>query len=858
MKKSISIILAILMCFSCFSIISFAEETDSDHITTVPEGYVGIYTIEDLYCVRNDLTANYILMNNIDLSEATAKGGDWNYGGRGWNPIGSNDTYSCSFFSGIFNGNGFCITGMNILITKFLDNSYDHYLGLFAGLSGTIENLTIEGKIKISRTNTTLVDEVKIGGIVAYSENGTIRNCTSRVNIEVSESHQYYTSSTSMTAKDCIGGIVGKAKWTNISECRNTGNINGSLYTKYTNVSSGAYVGGIVGYCYDYSSSSDKASTVERCTNTATINFSLSGYFNGYFGGIIGYCFNNSAITRNCFNTANITTSMEIDPGIGKTRATTYVGGINGYYGKIISCYNIGTITGTYSAAIASKAVGHSKKSYYLKETGSNTNEDFKELTDEEMMLKTTFASWDFDTVWTMEGRPDYPYPELKNVPLIFPDETISHDHNYTSEVTTPSTHLTEGVMTYSCVCGNIFFKAIAKTTEHTYSTVITAPTCTNQGYTTYTCECGDTYIDDFIKENGHSHTSTVTTPASHLTEGLMTYTCTCGDTYTEAIAKTTEHTHTAVVTAPTCTEQGYTTYTCECGDTYVDNFVKENGHSHTAEVTTPATHLAEGIITYTCACGDTYTEAIAKTTEHTYNTIVTAPTCTDRGFTLYFCACNDFYMADYVEANGHSHTATVTTPATHLTEGVMTYTCTCGDTYTEAIAKTTEHTYSAVVTPPTCTEQGYTTYTCVCGDTYVSDYVKENGHSHTATVTIPATHLTEGVMTCTCACGDTYTEVIAKTTEHTFTEEIIATPTCTAKGKRLFTCECGYSYTDEIAKTSHVNTNGDYSCDICGNNLCSHMCHKSGFMGFIWKLINFFSKLFGTNPVCECGVAHY
>ncbi|MBQ3137238.1 MAG: leucine-rich repeat domain-containing protein [Clostridia bacterium] len=38
----------------------------------------------------------------------------------------------------------------------------------------------------------------------------------------------------------------------------------------------------------------------------------------------------------------------------------------------------------------------------------------------------------------------------------------------------------------------------------------------------------------------------------------------------------------------------------------------------------------------------------------------------------------------------------------------------------------------------------------------------------------------------------------------------------------------------------------------------CSHLCHKSGFMGFIWKIINFFSKLFKTNPVCACGAAHY
>ncbi len=38
----------------------------------------------------------------------------------------------------------------------------------------------------------------------------------------------------------------------------------------------------------------------------------------------------------------------------------------------------------------------------------------------------------------------------------------------------------------------------------------------------------------------------------------------------------------------------------------------------------------------------------------------------------------------------------------------------------------------------------------------------------------------------------------------------------------------------------------------------CSHLCHQSGFMGFIWKIVQFFWKLFKINPVCECGVAHY
>lgn len=37
----------------------------------------------------------------------------------------------------------------------------------------------------------------------------------------------------------------------------------------------------------------------------------------------------------------------------------------------------------------------------------------------------------------------------------------------------------------------------------------------------------------------------------------------------------------------------------------------------------------------------------------------------------------------------------------------------------------------------------------------------------------------------------------------------------------------------------------------------CSCICHKTGFLGFIYKIIRIFWKLFGTKPVCECGLPH-
>ncbi|MBQ8027827.1 MAG: leucine-rich repeat domain-containing protein [Clostridia bacterium] len=131
--------------------------------------------------------------------------------------------------------------------------------------------------------------------------------------------------------------------------------------------------------------------------------------------------------------------------------------------------------------------------------------------------------------------------------------------------------------------------------------------------------------------------------------------------------------------------------------------------------------------------------------------------------------------------------------------------------------------------------------------------------HSYSSQVTKQPTHLEQGEKLFTCACGDTYTEPIAKLTKHSYTSTIIKNPTCSEKGVEQLFCECGYSYNRDIKTTEHNYV--DDVCIECGKSKvdnCSCNCHKSGFMGFIWKIILFFNKLFKTNKTCACGVAHY
>lgn len=280
------------------------------------------------------------------------------------------------------------------------------------------------------------------------------------------------------------------------------------------------------------------------------------------------------------------------------------------------------------------------------------------------------------------------------------------------------------------------------------------------------------------------------------------------------------KHAYEKLAIAPTCTTKGYTTYTCECGDSYIDDYVDKLSHSYASEITTPATHLTEGLETFICICGDTYTEPVARLEGHTYN-------------------------------------SKVTKEATHLEEGETTFTCDCGDSYTEAIAKLTGHTYEKAITAPTCTEKGYTTYTCECGDSYVDDYVGTKEHDYSSTVTTPATHTKEGVLTYTCsACGDSYIDSIAKTPEHVYINTYVVEPTCKEEGHTAHICECGDIIKDNFTEKTGHSYNGRV-CENCGDK-CSCMCHYSGIMQIIWKIVNFFYKLFRVNKTCGCGIIHY
>lgn len=64
-----------------------------------------------------------------------------------------------------------------------------------------------------------------------------------------------------------------------------------------------------------------------------------------------------------------------------------------------------------------------------------------------------------------------------------------------------------------------------------------------------------------------------------------------------------------------------------------------------------------------------------------------------------------------------------------------------------------------------------------------------------------------------------------------------------------------------KITAEQYGNPDGDGRIkivDVDPVSVCEHICHSDNwFINIIWNIVNFFNKIFGINPVCECGKSH-
>lgn len=830
MKQALSILFAVLILITCIPFAATAEDNTTD--------WVEIYTFEDLYDVRYDLTAKYKLMNDIDMTEWVKPGGDYDYFGQGWNPIGSKNVYADEAFSGIFDGNDHIISGLCMNVKKFPSGtSSTVYFGLFARVSGTIRNLTVSGEIKVSDNKANYA-----GGITGFlNDSGLIENCVNRVSLTISGS-----------SYQIAGGIVGYS-YGIVRNCQNVSSISSSTNSSYS------YSAGVVGYGCNTVSTADSnyASSyyyarVNNSINTGEIKATARTAICTAASGIVNY----AKEARNCYNLGTIETNAQYFDKDEYTNNSFYKNGIAHRSNSIRNCYNIGLVPAytsegsytirNYNYAISSSA---STSCFYIKGSG-NSSTGATEQSDVQMKRQITFQSWDFDTVWTMDGREDYFYPELRDVPLLLPDDfktpisgtlkidgsqevdsvltanidnlapedaTVSYswkiddtevsttnsyqinaeDIGKTLTLTVSGTGDFKGTLTASCVLG-----APHVHTEEIIPAV--TPTCTETGLTEglMCSECGEILTAQaVVPANGHTPVTAGAYSATCLTDGFtgVTYCSVCKEILNEgeSVAAAGQHTPgeavETVLKAATCGEDGLKqiTVTCTaCGETLSDSTETIPAtEEHTADeaeekVLVAATCGKDGtkLVTVKCSgCGETLnenTEIILATGNHTpgetEETVLAEATCGQNGIKLLSVKCS-----------------------------------VCGEALsnaTESIAATNNHTpdeaEELVLIEATCEKSGtkLVTVKCsVCGKT-----LSEN------TATIPATGihtpgetLIENEVAATCKDKGSYDEVVyctvcgneisRKTTETEKLRHVNADPV--VENKREATCVAAGSY---------------------------------------------------------------
>lgn len=203
--------------------------------TSVPDGYTGIYNIADLSGIRNNPSGKYILMNDIDMTEDTKKGGDWD-SGMGWTPIEK--------FSGVLDGNGHQIIGMNIYTDTDESAKETWNVGLIGFLNnGSIKNLGMKNvNINVKARNVGAL--VGVIGFKDSPETSVIKNCYSSGEIK----------NTNQSSSFCTGGIAGyideMVDSTVIENCLNIANITVVDRKLDEDSSSESRSGGILGECW--------------------------------------------------------------------------------------------------------------------------------------------------------------------------------------------------------------------------------------------------------------------------------------------------------------------------------------------------------------------------------------------------------------------------------------------------------------------------------------------------------------------------------------------------------------------------------------------------------------------------------
>ena len=322
---------------------------------------INIYTIEDLNSIRNNLSENYVLMNDLDFNNISSYSDPSNMSlyttGEGWVPIGTST--SGSEFSGSFDGNGHTIS--NLFIST---SATSMHIGLF-GYTSTSSSIFDIGLLNASVTAQNS-DNV---GILSGRNEGTVYD-------------SYSTGSVNGSID--VGGLVGYNDGT-VSNSYSTGTVSGS----------GDDTGGLAG--------------ANNADGLIQFSFSLSNT-NGLTsaGGLVG---TNYGSVNNSYSQGSVSGTMWVGGLIGDTPASS----------SVTNTYSTGHVNGSsYVGGLVGASDGFVANSFYDTETsGLDISDGGTGKTTSEMQSLSTFTDWDIIQIedfdeddpkdWYIDEDDDYP-----------------------------------------------------------------------------------------------------------------------------------------------------------------------------------------------------------------------------------------------------------------------------------------------------------------------------------------------------------------------------------------------------------------------------------------------------------------
>ncbi|NCC60800.1 MAG: hypothetical protein EOM12_07630 [Verrucomicrobiae bacterium] len=299
----------------------------------------------------------YQLKNDIDASGSA----NWDTG-RGFFPIGS----STSKFAGYFDGAQHIIKGITI---RRYSSSYGGLFGYIEG--GNVQNLKLQ--------NASIGAKSFVGILAGYVTGSNLRNCT--VTGEVSGDGDY------------VGGLAGQVYRTPVQQCSADARVSGA-----------SYLGGLVG-------ENLAEATISGCYALGSVSGS-GGTTGTYVGGLSGW---SHAPISGSYSRTTLSGSDRVGGIAGQNSSSInqcYAAG--GIFGKSnfggLSGYSNTTITSSYwdtQTSGLSVCIGNNKA------FGKNFG-----LTTQQMKQRSSYAGWDFTSVWAISTSVNLGYPYLKNFGL--------------------------------------------------------------------------------------------------------------------------------------------------------------------------------------------------------------------------------------------------------------------------------------------------------------------------------------------------------------------------------------------------------------------------------------------------------